>query len=289
MSTPVKNLPTWGFISLLTNCVLLLAAFLLIWRQQELASVLATITYPEPANLNLDKQTFTPELGPRHKLNYKQWLEILQKEAKAVAENSPQQLTILAGDSLSLWFPSQLLPENRTWLNQAISGETSKGLLKRLDLFDRTKPEMVLVMVGINDLIRGVSDQEIINNHQQIIRYLREKHPQSQIFVQSILPHGGEDTTWEGRKKLLAIPNSRILNLNQELQKIATAQNVVYLNLYPLFTNSQGNLHQTLTTDGLHLSPQGYVVWRTALQIYTSKKLVPPSENQENNYRQDRI
>ncbi|MEA5619085.1 GDSL-type esterase/lipase family protein [Cronbergia sp. UHCC 0137] len=274
---------------MLTNCVLLLAAFLLIWRQQELASVLATITYPEPANLNLDKQTFTPELGPRHKLNYKQWLEILQKEAKAVAENSPQQLTILAGDSLSLWFPSQLLPENRTWLNQAISGETSKGLLKRLDLFDRTKPEMVLVMVGINDLIRGVSDQEIINNHQQIIRYLREKHPQSQIFVQSILPHGGEDTTWEGRKKLLAIPNSRILNLNQELQKIATAQNVVYLNLYPLFTNSQGNLHQTLTTDGLHLSPQGYVVWRTALQIYTSKKLVPPSENQENNYRQDRI
>ena len=39
-----------------------------------------------------------------------------------------------------------------------------------------------------------------------------------------------------------------------------------YLNLYPLFQDRENNLAQELTTDGIHLSRQGYQVWQTALQ-----------------------
>ena len=49
----------------------------------------------------------------------------------------------------------------------------------------------------------------------------------------------------------------------------------VYLNLHPLFTDQQGNLRSNFTTDGLHLSPPGYLVWRTALQMYTNQQLTP--------------
>jgi lysophospholipase L1-like esterase len=241
------------------------AIALLIGRQQQLSSVYATTASAQSANSV--NQTEKPELGKRHKLSYEQWLDILKQEAQATAEKSPQNLTILAGDSLSLWFPPELLPEDKNWLNQGISGETSAGLLKRLDLFDRTQPERIFVMIGINDLIRGISDEEILTNHRRIIRYLRRIHPQAQIVVQSILPHGAEEATWEGKDKLLAIPNSRIRQLNQQIKAIATRQNAKYLDLYPLFTNKQGNLRQDFTTDGLHLSPQGYLVWRTALQM----------------------
>ena len=86
------------------------------------------------------------------------------------------------------------------------------------------------------------------------------------------MPHGGEEATWEGREKLLAIPNSRIRQLNQQLQSIATKKGVKYLDLYSLFTNQQGNLRREFTTDGLHLSPEGYIVWRTALQIYSNRE-----------------
>jgi lysophospholipase L1-like esterase len=256
----------------------MLAVILLIWRQQKITPVVATTAIPnppEPVNLNWKNQYVAPELGPRHQLSYPQWLDMLKQEAKITADKNPQRLTILAGDSLSLWFPPELLPEDRNWLNQGISGEVSNGLLQRLDFFDRTQPDMILVMVGINDLIRGLDDQEILTNYRQIISYLRRKHPQAEIVIQSILPHGAEGTTWEGKEKLLAIPNSRIRKLNQELNNIATKKGARYLNLHPLFTDQQGNLRSNFTTDGLHLSPPGYLVWRTALQMYTNQQLTP--------------
>jgi len=251
----------------------MLAVLLVIWRQPKFRPIFDKPVDLEQINLNSKTPETTPEIGPRHKLNYQQWLDILKQEAQVAADKPPHHLAILAGDSLSLWFPHELLPEDKGWLNQGISGETSSGLLERLNLFDRTQPEIILVMIGINDLIRGVKDETVLNNQKQIIQYLKSSHPQSRIIVESILPHGGKETTWEGRDKLLAISNSRIRGLNAKLSKIAARQKVKYINLYALFTNNQGNLRQELTSDGLHLNPQGYLVWRTALQIYSNPNL----------------
>lgn len=215
------------------------------------------------------------ELGPRHLLNYQQWVELLGREADVVARQQPKSLTILAGDSLSLWFPSEILPPERTWLNQGISGETSKGLLNRLALFDKTQPEMIFVMIGINDLIRGITDETLLANQQMIVRYLRRMHPRSKIVVQSILPHSAESVTWEGRDRLLAIPNPRIRKLNERLRAIAKEENVIFLDLYPLFADADGNLKTELSTDGLHLNPQGYLVWRNALLVLNQLVLEP--------------
>ncbi len=273
MSNSAKTIPAWGFFSLVTNSILVLAVILLIWRQQRSTAFLGTPNSPVPTNS--EAQGLKPDLGPRHKLSYQQWVEVLQQEANFAANQSPRHLTILAGDSLSLWFPPELLPEDRYWLNQGISGETSGGLLKRLNLFDRTRPEEILVMIGINDLIKGVSDEEILDNQRQIMHYLRKAHPKTRIVIQSILPHAGEDMTWEGKARLLAIPNSRIRRLNRQLRNLATKERVKYLDLHPLFANQQGNLYREFTTDGLHLNPQGYIVWRTALQIYNDQELKP--------------
>ena len=207
------------------------------------------------------------ELGPRHQLNYQQWVSLLEQEAQVTAAQKPEHLAILMGDSISLWFPNELLPSDRSWLNQGISGETSAGLLNRLEVVDKTKPEVIFVMIGINDLIGGVKDETILANQQLIISYLRQVHPKAKIVVQSILPHGGEKVTWEGRDRLLAIPNSRIQELNHRLRAIARKEGVIYIDLYPLFADDEGNLKRALSTDGLHLSHQGYLVWRNALLV----------------------
>ncbi len=274
MSSSAKTFPAWAFFSLLSNVILLLAVILLIGKQQNFAAFFgnAFSPSPEPIPATQAQQVATPQLGKRHKLDYQKWVNILKQEAEVVAEKKPRNLTIMAGDSLSLWFPSELLPDNKTWLNQGISGEKTAGLLKRLNLFDKTTPESIFVMVGINDLIAGVNDATILENQRQILNYLREKHPKSKIVVQSILPHQGEQATWEGKEKLLAIPNSRIRNLNQQLRTIAAKEDVKYLNLYPLFADKQGNLRSKFTTDGLHLNPNGYLVWSSALQLTVSSE-----------------
>ncbi|WP_407894795.1 SGNH/GDSL hydrolase family protein [Scytonema sp. NUACC26] len=280
MNTPAKTFPIWARLSLATNFILIFAIALLIARQQNLTAFFGLI--PNPSTIHPNSQSkaqaaalpVVPKLGQRHKLSYWQWVDILKQEAKVVAQKNPPRLTILAGDSLSLWFPSELLPKDRNWLNQGISGEKTTGLLNRLDLFNSTNPETIFVMIGINDLIRGVSDETILDNQQQIVRYLRKNHPTAQIVVQSILPHEVERVTWEGKEKLLAIPNSRIRQLNQQLEDIAKTEGVKYLDLYPLFANSQGNLRPELSTDGLHLSQQGYLVWSSAIRLYSEMELL---------------
>jgi lysophospholipase L1-like esterase len=161
----------------------------------------------------------------------------------------------LVGDSLSMWFPRESLPVGKLWLNQGISGDTSGGVFRRLSAFANTRPEAIYVMVGINDLRKGASDTVILQNYQRILKRLRQTHPGTRIIVQSILP-----VRWK------SIPNSRIRKLNGQIANMAKKAGANYLNIHNWFTDGEGNLRTDLTTDGLHLSAQGYEVWRSALQ-----------------------
>jgi lysophospholipase L1-like esterase len=278
VSIDLKNCPGWAFLSLAANGLLALTiAWVLVGKyyfdtppiDNQSRSIVRFL--PPPPEL-------PPELGPRHQLSYRQWVRLLRQEATVVARSKPKNLTILLGDSLSLWFPPELLPPDRYWLNQGISGETSAGLLNRLNLLDRTEPEVILLMIGINDLVRGVDDVTLLANQQAIIRYLRRVHPDTKIVVQSILPHGGEEMSEERRDRFLKIPNSRIRELNDKLAAIAKAEEVIYLDLYPLFSNEEGELKTELSSDGLHLSPEGYQVWHYALQVLSQLQLNTPTD-----------
>ncbi len=192
----------------------------------------------------------------KRQLTYDDWKSLLALEARAIAlGQGTNHLSILIGDSLSMWFPREKLPAGKLWLNQGISGDTSSGVLKRLKAFSATRPDVIYIMAGINDLRKGDSDDAILRNYRRIVRRLRQAHPQTQIIVQSILP-----------TRLPKLSNSRIRHINTQLTLIAKQEGANYLNIYSWFTDIEGNLRPELTTDGLHLSQEGYDVWRSALQ-----------------------
>ncbi|MBD2446108.1 G-D-S-L family lipolytic protein [Nostoc sp. FACHB-152] len=214
------------------------------------------------------------ELSKKNQLTYEDWKNLLALEAKAVTKGQGHNyLSIMVGDSLSMWFPPEKLPSGKLWLNQGISGDTSGGILKRLKAFSATKPEVIYVMAGINDLRKGIDDEIILRNHRQIIRYLRQAHPNTQIFVQSILP-----------TRLTKISNSRIRQINSQLAVIAQREGANYLNIHGWFTDSEGNLRLELTTDGLHLSHEGYDVWRSALEQVEFKATQRENERLRSQY-----
>jgi lysophospholipase L1-like esterase len=192
----------------------------------------------------------------KQQLTYEDWKSLLALEAKAIAQGQGKnRLSILVGDSLSLWFPRQKLPTGKLWLNQGISGDTSGGMVTRLASFSQTRPDAIYIMAGINDLRKGISDETILRNHRRMMSSLRKNHPKAQIFVQSILP-----------AHVSTISNSRIRHLNTRITQIAKQEGVNYLNIHHWFTDADGNLRSDLTTDGIHLSPDGYDIWRFALQ-----------------------
>lgn len=196
------------------------------------------------------------------KPTHEQWIRLLEQEAKAIAKGQGNnRLGILVGDSLSMWFPASGLPGGQLWLNQGISGENSGQILNRLSALSATQPNTIYVMAGTNDLRQGVSDQIILDNIREIVSQLRQNHPQSQIVMQSILPT---------RLGAIKVDTTHISNLNKQIAAIAQQAGAGYLNLNPLFADSQGQMRQDLTTDGIHLSPRGYEVWQDALHYAES-------------------
>lgn len=187
--------------------------------------------------------------------NYRQWVDLLQQEARAMSRGQgSSRLSVLMGDSLSLWFPPELLSKDRFWLNQGISGDTTTGVLNRVALIDAVQPDVIHVLAGINDMRRGATDAEIVNNLQQIIRQLKQAHPQTRIIIHSILP-----------TRLASLPIERIRRLNYSIASLTKQEGAFFLNLQPAFADETGLLRRDLTTDGIHLSVKGYQVWQSVI------------------------
>ncbi|MBW4440425.1 MAG: lysophospholipase [Plectolyngbya sp. WJT66-NPBG17] len=201
---------------------------------------------------------------------YQQWRKLLALESKAVSKRrSDRDLSILLGDSLSLWFPGDRLKPSQIWLNQGISGDTTWNILARLPDLVNTRPSEIYLMAGINDLKMGASDSEIVWNIQRIITQLQTMHPNAKIIVESILP-----------TRSPRIPNDRIAGINRQLNTIAQQTGATYLDLFSQFADQDGQILTEYTTDGIHLSAQGYAAWQSVFQESSSKVAASPVSNQ---------
>ncbi len=279
LKTPF-TIPSWATLSLMMNGVLFVA-LLVIWQEKSGDTVPSSTVLPQANAAYATNATTAAGSSPappstqenRPRLNYQQWVDLLGQEIATMAAKNPDHLTILLGDSLSLWFPAELLPGRRVWMNQGISGEKTYTLLSRLHLLDVADVDTIFLMIGINDLIWGQADQQVLDNYREIMDYLVTQHPDTQVVVQSILPHGAETATWESRHLLLELPNERIREMNESLAAIADEYGAYYLELYPIFATGEGKLRPDLTTDGLHLNREGYLVWRAAIALYSQLEL----------------
>jgi hypothetical protein len=114
------SLPGWVILSCSISGVLFASALLL--QRVNLTGFSQVNASPAQAGTNrtlsLSEQGSFSEPGQRRQLTYKQWVALLGQEAKVAAESHPKKLMVLAGDSLSLWFPPELLPSGNVWLNQ---------------------------------------------------------------------------------------------------------------------------------------------------------------------------
>jgi len=95
---------------------------------------------------------------------------------------------VMVGDSITdrcEW--SELLSGNGV-INRGIDGDTTAGVLNRIDKIIALIPQKVFLMIGINDLGKNIPVSKILSNYQNIIAMLLAEN--IDVFVQSTLNVG---------------------------------------------------------------------------------------------------
>jgi hexosaminidase len=157
--------------------------------------------------------------------------------------------------------------------NRGISGDISAGVLKRIDEVVKRKPAKVFLMIGTNDLARGISTDSAIKNILHTAAWLKQESPATKLFVQSILPVSDVYKKFSGHTS----KTDSILKLNNHLSKVAETYEYTFVNLYPSFCNQQGKLDEKYSNDGLHLAGEGYLLWKHLVFPYAYDVQKKPS------------
>lgn len=140
--------------------------------------------------------------------------------------------------------------------NFGISGDTTQGVLHRLVSLPK-EIDKIFIMIGINDLLWQVSASHVVENIETILMSLKQENTHSVLCLQSILPVYSE-----------AKINQNIASVNARLKMFCQEHSILWLDLYEYFADSTGSLRLSLTTDGVHLSDEGYGVWASRLKEY---------------------
>ena len=149
--------------------------------------------------------------------------------------------------------------------NRGISSDLTYGVLNRLDEVVSSKPAKVFIMIGINDIARNIPDSIILSNHTQIIQHIKKASPETQIYLQSLLPTNSSFTPFKNHQN----KTEHILAVNKGLRDLARDERITYVDLYSIFTDATGKLSEKYTNDGLHLTGPGFMLWK---ELLSSKK-----------------
>ena len=167
---------------------------------------------------------------------------------------------LLFGDSMTENFEKYI--SNPQLLNFGISGDFSSGLITRVNSVVKQQPQQIFIMIGINDIIEKVPVSAIKNNYMSVLHQLKEDCPNSEIYVQSTLPTREINSLFSSSKNT----NDKVLELNTLMQMNCKELNISFIDLYPLFLDQEKLLKKELSLDGIHLTKQGYDLWKNELQ-----------------------
>ncbi|MGU3462973.1 GDSL-type esterase/lipase family protein [Bacillus sp. D48C] len=168
----------------------------------------------------------------------------------------------------SVVFLGDSLTDNNEWVeafsdvktfNRGIGGDTTVGVLDRIDQVISLKPSKVFLMIGINDFSVKTPKEDVLQNYDTILNRLSAGTPDTKVFIQSILPI-------MNIQELSTISNKDINWTNEKLKKVASEKGYTFINLHPLFLDGKGELKKDLNVDGLHLNGKGYKVWENEIR-----------------------
>src|SRR5699024_535760 len=171
---------------------------------------------------------------------------------------------IFLGDSITDGNEWAELFGNKRIKNRGISGDVTDGVLYRLEEVTESNPDKVFIMIGVNDLAGDRSVDYVVANYAKIVDRIKQASPQTQLYIQSILPVNDQFTQFPSHTD----ETSDIKEANQRLKKVAAAKGAVYIDLFDVMGTKDDKLNPDYNEDGLQLNGPGYLAWKAEVEKY---------------------
>jgi lysophospholipase L1-like esterase len=179
---------------------------------------------------------------------------------------------VFLGDSITQGWKSlgQDFPNLKT-VNRGIGGDTTRGVLYRLDADVLSlDPKAVVLLIGTNDIgNNGADPSDVADNIKEIIKEIHQRYPRIPIVVCEVMP------STEKKQR----PADKIEELNKLIKKDVRWSSHTYLcDTWSIFADANGDAPKDIFPDLLHPNATGYAKWTAALNPIFAKAKIQPTE-----------
>ena len=153
---------------------------------------------------------------------------------------------VFLGDSLTEGYDVQKFYPDYNVLNRGIGGDTTFGVEKRLkeSVYD-VNPKLTAMLIGANNL------NTMMDNYENILKSFKENASEMKVILLSLT---SMTDNW-------ARNNKKAVKSNEKIKGYADEYGYTFVDLYnPLLDKNTNELKKEYTTDGGHLTEEGYTV-----------------------------
>lgn len=176
---------------------------------------------------------------------------------------------LFVGSSLMEQFPiNELLMTtgiDKVVYNRGIGGFTTDDMLRYMEeMVFAVEPSKIFINIGTNDI--GSPEyrlEKLLENYEEIIRQIREKLPDTQIYMMAYYPVNETDKMPdENMRKMMfsTRTNENICKANEAVEKLAEKLGCQFINVSHGLTDESGKMKKEYTIEGVHMYANGYRV-----------------------------
>ncbi len=153
-------------------------------------------------------------------------------------------------------------------VNETVLTHTDRGEEVPIDVLTEAQPSKVYILLGTNTLVSTGNDESFLAYYSAMIDQLYDALGDDVILYIQSVPPATEAAVADGKEGL---ESSRLQSINESLALLAAEKGCVYLDLWEVFADEDGNLDADLAAaDGIHFSAgTGYTTWVNYLRSHT--------------------
>lgn len=196
-------------------------------------------------------------------------VEVKTKLEKEITYKNDENI-VFVGDSLFDGYDVEESFKGRHVVNSGISGNKTTDILADMEQrIYRYNPSTVFLLIGTNDFCDDeLTKEDTVLNIGKIIDEIKENRPYAEINVISLLPVNKTDDEKISASMVANRNNKEIKEVNRGVKVLCEEKKVTFVDMFSLLVDEEGNMKIDYTTEGLHLTDEGYAVITKELMKY---------------------